>query len=240
MIPDFTFAWEGATSPSGPWSHLHVVRFYGREELSRLYRYELTLLARAPAPEVDPHDLVGARATLRIATLTTPEYKLVHGVIVEAEELGPVPEGMLYRAVLMPPIVRAKHRTRCRIFLEKTTREIVNAVLRGEPRLSLEDGAPVVDDAGDTSTFEPATETFCWRVEDPTRIDDPRHRDHLPLAQKDRVRPLMVCGQPVVDLRGRGQIHPLMDLIADRVTGQRNQQLAGVPIDRRQLQKRHG
>jgi len=176
--PDFTFAWEGATSPSGPWSHLHVVRFDGREELSRLYRYELTLLARAPAPEVDPHDLVGARATLRIATLTTPEYKLVHGVIVEAEELGPVPEGMLYRAVLMPPLVRANHRTRCRIFLEKTTREIVNAVLCGEPRLSLQNGATVVDDAGDTSSFEPAAETFCWRLEDPTRIDDPRVRPY--------------------------------------------------------------
>src|SRR5580704_5357200 len=175
---DFSFAWEHAASPDGPWAHLCVVRFRGREELSALYRYDLVLLARAPAAEIDPHDLTGARATLRIATLTAPAYKLVHGVIVEAEELGPVPEGMLYRAVLMPPLVRAKHRTRCRIFLEKTTRQIVDAVLQGDPHLTLAPGAAVEDDLGLTSTFTAAAETFCWRIEDPTRLDDPHVRPY--------------------------------------------------------------
>jgi type VI secretion system secreted protein VgrG len=176
--PDFTFAWENASGPDGPWSHLQVVRFHGREELSALSRYELTLLARAPAPEVDPHDLIGARATLRIATLTTPAYKLVHGVLIEVEELGPVPEGMLYRAVLAPPLVRAQHRTRCRIFLEKTTRQIINAVLQGDPHLALDDGATVADDAGNAASFEPAAENFCWRLEDPSRVDDARVRHY--------------------------------------------------------------
>ncbi len=175
---EFDFAWETASSSGGPWGHLQVVRFDGREELSALYRYELTLLARAPAPEVDPHDLVGARGTLRIATLTAPAYKLLHGVVVEAEELGTVPEGMLYRTVLMPPLVRAQHRTRCRIFLEKTTRQIVNAVLQGDSHLVLEDGATVVDDVGDTASFEPAAEAFCWRIDDPSRIDDLRTRPY--------------------------------------------------------------
>ena len=178
MTTDFTFAWEHASGADGPWFHLKVVRFTGREEIAALSRYELTLLARAPAPEVDPHDLIGARATLRIATLTAPAFKLVHGVIVEAEELGPVPEGMLYRAVLMPPLVRAQHRTRCRIFLEKTTREIVNAVLQGDPHLALEDGATVVDDVGDTASFDLAAEKFCWRIEDPSRVDDARVRSY--------------------------------------------------------------
>src|SRR5271169_279615 len=156
MTSDFAFAWEHASSPDGPWGHLQVVRFDGREELSALHRYELTLLARAPAPEVDPHDLIGARGTLRIVTLSAPAYKLVHGVVIEAEELGPVPEGTLYRAVLAPPLVRARHRTRCRIFLEKTTREIVDAVLQGDPHLALEDGATVeVDDACGASSFDP-------------------------------------------------------------------------------------
>jgi type VI secretion system secreted protein VgrG len=175
---DFSFAWERASSPDGPWAHLQVVRFDGHEELSALYRYEITLLARVPAPEVDPHELIGARATLRIATLTEPAYKRVHGVIVEAEELGPVPEGMLYRAVLMPPLVRARHRTRCRIFLEKTTRAIVNTALQGDPHLVLDDSAAVVDDAGDTASFAPAAEKFCWRIQDPRRIDDERVRPY--------------------------------------------------------------
>jgi type VI secretion system secreted protein VgrG len=175
---DFTFAWEHAASPDGPWGHLSVVRFRGREELSALYRYDLVLLARGPAAEIDPHDLTGARATLRIATLTAPAYKLVHGVIVEAEELGPVPEGMLYRAVLMPPLVRAQHRTRCRIFLEKTTRQIVDAVLQGDPNLTLDPGALVEDDLGLSSTFTPAAEKLAWRIADPSRIDDTRVRAH--------------------------------------------------------------
>jgi type VI secretion system secreted protein VgrG len=173
--PDFTFAWEGASAPG---AGLHVVRFDGREELSALYRYDVTLLARASTAEVDPHELVGARATLRIATLTAPAFKVVHGVVVEAEEIGPVPEGMLYRVVLMPPLVRARHRTRCRIFLERTTREIVNAVLQGDPRLVLEDGGAVDDDDGDPTTFDPAAEKFCWRIQDPTRIDDRRVRPY--------------------------------------------------------------
>lgn len=176
--PDFTFAWEHASSPDGPFSHLHVVRFHGREALSSLARYELTLLARAPTAEIDPHDLVGARATLRIATLTAPAYKLVHGVIVEAEELASVPEGMLYRVVLMPPLVRANHRTRCRIFLERTTREIIEAVLQGEPELTLDRNPTLEDDAGDTVNFEPATERFTWRLADPARVDDVRVRPY--------------------------------------------------------------
>jgi type VI secretion system secreted protein VgrG len=175
---DFTFAWEHADSPDGPWAHLQVVRFHGREELSSLYRYEITLLAKAPAPEIDPHALIGARATLRIATLAEPGYKLLHGVLVEAEEIAAVPEGMLYRVVLMPPVVRARHRTRCRIFLEKTTRQIVEAVLLGDPMLSLANGATVEDDDGAVASFEPAEEKLCWRMMDPSRIDEVRIRPY--------------------------------------------------------------
>jgi type VI secretion system secreted protein VgrG len=169
---DFTFAFEGADATRDPWAHLNVVCFHGREEISSLYRYDVTLLARPPIPEVDPHEIVGARATLRIATFTEPAYKLVHGVIAEAEELGPVPEGMLYRAVLMPPLVRAGHRTRCRIFLEKTTRAIIDAVLQGDPSLSRAEGAAVSEDDGSTASFTPAGERFTWRLLDSSRVDD--------------------------------------------------------------------
>jgi type VI secretion system secreted protein VgrG len=127
---------------------------------------------------VDPHALVGARATLRIATLTLPEFKLVHGIVVEAEEIAELPDGTLYRALLMPPLVRARHRTRCRVFLEKTTRKIVEAVLLGDPNLSLESGATAHNDDGETASFTPAAEKLCWRIADPSRIDDPRARPY--------------------------------------------------------------
>ncbi|MCC6554436.1 MAG: type VI secretion system tip protein VgrG [Polyangiaceae bacterium] len=175
--PDFTFAWEHAPGPEGPWAHLSVVRFTGREEISALYRYEIVLLARAGA-EVDPEELAGARATLRIATLTSPPAKLVHGVVVEAEEVGQAPEGVLYRVVLMPPLVRARHRTRCRIFLEKTTREIVTAVLLGDPHVAIADGSTADPEDAADGGFAPALERLCWRIEDPSRIDDVRVRPY--------------------------------------------------------------
>jgi type VI secretion system secreted protein VgrG len=169
--PDFTFSFEGADTSAGPWDHLQVVRFRGHEELSALYRYEITLFAKTLAPEVDPYDLVGRRATLRIATLTFPEYKVVHGVIVEAEEVSSVPDGMFYEVVLMPPLVRARHRTRCRIFLEKTTRQIIDAVLQGDPDLTREGGATAPKDTGSAKSFSPAVEKFTWRLADPSRVD---------------------------------------------------------------------
>ena len=174
--PTSTFAWEHADG--SPWAHLQVVRFHGREEISALYRYDLTLLAREPTAEVELGALVGARATLRIATLTQPAYRLVHGVIAEAEESGPVPEGMLYRAVLAPPLVRARHRSRCRIFLEKTTRQIIDAVLQGDPELSRDDGCAVVEDVGVHASFTPAAEVFAWRLGDPARLDDASARPY--------------------------------------------------------------
>src|SRR5688572_2405079 len=118
---DFIFAWEGASEAAGPWRHLRVVELRGTEAVSTLYRYELVLLAQDPAPEVDLDEIIETRATLRLSTLSDPAYRVVHGIVTEAEELGPTYGGMLYRVVLSPPLARSMHRTRCRIFLEKTT-----------------------------------------------------------------------------------------------------------------------
>ncbi|XXT19767.1 type VI secretion system tip protein TssI/VgrG [Sorangium sp. So ce429] len=174
---DFSFAWEGAAGPSGPWQHLRVASFRGAEGISSLYRYEITAITREPAPEVDPDELIQARATLRIATGTQPAFRIVHGIITEAEELGPIHGGMAYRIVVEPPLARAAHRTRCRIFLEKTTRQIIDAVLQGDPALQRADGAVVEPDDG-LGDFSPAREQFAWRVADASRIDAVAARPH--------------------------------------------------------------
>jgi type VI secretion system secreted protein VgrG len=85
--PDFTFAWEGGNG----WDELLVVRFSAREELSRLFRYELDLLLRGYG-EIDVDDMLGTDACLRLATLSSPGYRIVHGVITHAEQLADVPE----------------------------------------------------------------------------------------------------------------------------------------------------
>jgi type VI secretion system secreted protein VgrG len=169
---DFAFAWEGAAKAAGPWKHLEVVEFRGTEAISSLYRYELLVFAREPALEVDPDELIDTRGTLRIATHTEPRSRVVHGIVIEAEELGPSAGGMLYRLVLAPALARAMHRTRCRIFLEKTTRQIIDAVLQGDPEHLRADSTAVEPDDGDDASFVPAKELFSWRVMDASRIDD--------------------------------------------------------------------
>ena len=174
---DFSFACEAlpGEGPFGAWGALRVARFRGREALSEPYRYEITLLAKASAGEVDPRDLLGKRATLRIATLSNPPFKVVHGIVREASELSDLPEGTLLRVILEPPWARAQHRTRCRIFLDKSLRRIVEAVLTGDPLMEHRSSAEVEDD-DNTPTFTPARELFTWRVTDTSRLDDPRAR----------------------------------------------------------------
>lgn len=173
---DYELAWEHADSPNGPWSHLEVLWFRGHEGISELYRYEITVLAKTPNADVGLDKLIGARATLRIRTFSDPAYRLVHGVITEAEDLSSVPEGMVYRVVLMPPLTRAAHRQRSRIFLDKTIRRIVDAVLTSDPNYVRMDGAaaePV--DVADPS-FTPAKDRFTWRIADTPRLDQTNAR----------------------------------------------------------------
>ncbi|EYF05094.1 type VI secretion system Vgr family protein [Chondromyces apiculatus] len=172
---DFSFACDMAESAASPWGHLEVVELRGQEAISEPYRYDLTLAIRAPAPEVDPRDLLGKRATLRIRTSASPAFKVVHGILVEAEELFETPDAMLYKVTLAPPWVRAMHRTRSRVFLDKTLAEIVDAVLQGDPLMQLRDGAEIEEEDG-APVYAPATELFTWRVRDTVRRDDRRAR----------------------------------------------------------------
>ena len=175
---DFVFAREGASSAEGPWKHLRVVRFEGEEAMSRLFRYELHLLAKKGEEDPDPDTLVGKRASLRIATLSEPGFKLVHGVITEAEDAFDVPEGTVYRVVLEPPLVRARYRKRCRIFLDKTLRQIVESVLSKDAGMTLKSGAMLEPPVGGPS-YQPAQEQFTWRMSKAVRLDNPKARPYV-------------------------------------------------------------
>lgn len=171
MAADYSFAWEHAESPNGPWGHLEVLWFRGHEEMSQLYRYEIVALAKTPNADIDLQEMIGTRATLRIRTYADPAFRLVHGVIAEAEDLAPVPEGMVYRITLMPPLVRANHRQRSRIFLDKTIRRILDATITSDPNYARVEGmaADPVDIAD--PAFAPARDRFTWRTSDSPRLD---------------------------------------------------------------------
>lgn len=85
---------------------------------------------------------------------------------------------MRYQLVLSPPLARAAHRTRCRIFLEKTTRQIIDAVLQSEPDFQRCDGAVAEVDDTAPPGFTPAHEVYAWRVMDASRIDDAEARPY--------------------------------------------------------------
>jgi type VI secretion system secreted protein VgrG len=174
--PDFTFACEGVGGKGDPWDALRVVRFHGKEAISSLYRYEVVLLAPLDPPPVS--ELIGRRATLRIATLSSPAFKVVHGIVVEAEEIAALPEGRTLRVLLAPPWARAKHRARCRIFLEKTLRQIIERVLHDDPLMRKAGAAAPEPDAG-SPDFTPAEEGFAWRIADTSRLDNKRVRPYV-------------------------------------------------------------
>lgn len=168
---DFTLACEGVDGIANPWGTLRIIRIRGQEALSAPYRYELTVLDTSAS--VDVNALIGKRATLRIATLSIPVFKTVHGIVAEAEEIGVLPEGRTLRIILAPPWTRAMHRRNCRIFLEKTLRQIIETVLLSDELLKKSGGAELAPDLGGID-FSPALEQFTWRVANAVRLDDAR------------------------------------------------------------------
>ncbi len=171
---DFAFHWDGG---GAEWGHLHVVRFSLEDAISCPYELKLLLHARTIDGEIDSFDLLGKLGTLRILTGTNPPVRSVHGVIVSAEDKGTTHAGSLYEIVLLPPFGRAMHRKRSRIFLEKTTKQIIEAVLKGDPKMQPGD----VDGTGADdlrSAFGTPDERFAWRLFDPSRIEDTNARPY--------------------------------------------------------------
>jgi type VI secretion system secreted protein VgrG len=172
---DFTFACEGVQGLT-PWDTLRVVRFDGKEAISAPFQYDITLLDITGMTSIG--SLVGHRATLRIATLSYPVYKLVHGIITEAEEIGDLPEGRTLRVTLAPPWTRAKHRKNCRIFLEKSLRQIIETVLQYDKLMEKSANSELNLDLGSLD-FNPASEQFAWRIAESARLDDVRVRPYV-------------------------------------------------------------
>jgi len=172
---DYSLASEAIAGVGNPWQPLQVVRFHGHEAISKLFRYEITALAKGAAGEIDPRDLIGKRISLRIATRSIPAWKIVHGIIEEATDLDDVPEGSLLRIILVAPWARAMHRQRCRVFLDKTLRQIITTVLEDDPLMEhMKMGYVELDDG--VAMYTPARERFTWRIQDTSRIDNVRAR----------------------------------------------------------------
>lgn len=154
-----------------------VVSFRMEDSLSQPYTLRLLLHQREGEPP--PFEsLLGKGATLRIATLTQPTVRSVHGMVVGARDVGPTHDGYLYELDVGPPLLRAKYRRRSRIFHHKTMRQIVEAVLLDgyvQPRTAAasEDGGLQLDDA-----FTAPRALLAWSLHDVSRIDDAKVRPY--------------------------------------------------------------
>lgn len=114
----FTIAVEGLQGLPG------VVRFSGREGVSALYEFQVEIAAG----ELDLAQIVGQAATLQLDGLGPP--RLVHGMVASIEYTGESRRYQLYELTLVPRAWRLLHRHGCQTFQNKTTAEVVTAVLK--------------------------------------------------------------------------------------------------------------
>jgi len=166
-------------TPEG-WDAFNVVRWHAIEAISEPFRYDITLMRSAESGPVDLDALINTGATFRIGT--QERWRPVHGILAEAEEIDRTAKILLYRVLLVPPIWRARHRSRCRNFVDWTLKDIVTAVLENRSPahpsglkglLPLRGDPSPPDTDPDFSSFREPIGLYRWAVSDDSRITDP-------------------------------------------------------------------
>lgn len=113
----FTLAVDGCDD------ELRVVRFAGQEAISSLFEFRVEVAGG----ELTVHTLVGCSAVLTIDGLYGA--RTVHGLVCQVEYIGSSSSYALYELILVPQIWVLQQRATCRIFQQKTTPQILAAVL---------------------------------------------------------------------------------------------------------------
>ena len=163
------------------WDAFAVVRWHAIEQISRPFEYDITLLRQHERGPADLDSLLDTGATFAIAT--EHRWRLVHGVIAEAEEIDRTREIFIYRVLLVPHLWRAKYRRRCRTFVDKSLEEVVGTVLenrapahpegmRGLARLVDMEAAPAQEQA--LPAFREPRGRYRWAIRDGARLSAPR------------------------------------------------------------------
>ena len=118
----FTFELDGSDSK------LQVIRFEGREAISRLFEFDITLVSDDPDIDLDAALKSTAVLTLRSRDLSasTP-YR---GMLAQFEQLGGVDNYYFYRATLVPRLWRAGLNRLNEVYLdEQTIPQIIRTLL---------------------------------------------------------------------------------------------------------------
>src|SRR4051812_3793827 len=102
-----------------------LTRLAGREQISRPFEYELSLLGADSRGD----DILGQSLTVAL-TLSGGGKRFFNGVITEFAQVGYGVRSHEYRAVLRPAFWLLSRRADCRVFQKKSTPEIFAEVCR--------------------------------------------------------------------------------------------------------------
>jgi type VI secretion system secreted protein VgrG len=120
------------TTPIGEESLL-VTAFRGTEQLSRLFSFELDLVAEN-STVIDFSKLVGNDITLRVATPAKGdaiEWRYISGICARFSQGNRNEEFTAYYAEVVPKVWLLTHRAQSRIFQQKSVPDILKEVLQG-------------------------------------------------------------------------------------------------------------
>jgi type VI secretion system secreted protein VgrG len=93
----FAFKSNASNAPT-----FDVVSFEGEEGVSRLFRFEITLVTTSQ--EIDLNSLLTSTVTFATRATNGSVYAPYHGILCEVELLGQVDQYMFCRVVLVPAI----------------------------------------------------------------------------------------------------------------------------------------
>lgn len=102
-----------------------VVRYRGSEGLSQLFKFEIDLVAQAEGIMLEA--IVGKPAVLSINTAEGERW--FHGLVGRMELTNETVGQTYFRVELVPTLWLLTHRYHCRIFQNKTVKDIINDVL---------------------------------------------------------------------------------------------------------------
>ncbi len=118
----FTFELDGLRSD------LRVIRFEGREAISRPFEFDITLVGDDPGIDLDA--ALNATATLTLKSRDLSKSVPYRGMLARFEQLGGVDRYYFYRATLVPRLWRAGLNLLNEIYLdEQSIPDIIRAVL---------------------------------------------------------------------------------------------------------------
>ncbi len=123
---EIRFAFK-STASNAP--NFDVISFEGEEGLSKLFRFDITLVTTST--QVDLKSLLNASATFATRTTTGSVYTPYHGILCEVEQVGQIDQYLFYRVVFVPAVWKLTLTEINEIYLDELSiPDLISKILR--------------------------------------------------------------------------------------------------------------